>query len=187
MSLFEYVSVMVSVILALGIAQVLRGVGVLLSPKEPTQAYWVHSVWLTFFLLLHIQMWWYFWDLRSQPPDTIVQFVFVLLGPSLVYLSVYLLLEGGFPSNAEEHFDGIRRPFFALVIFGTCYQLENPWVLGYEVPIYFRAGAFVQILLGVVGLLVVNRRIHAGIALYFLGALLWALAVRFRVGAFTPE
>ena len=187
MSLFEYVSVMVSVVLALGIAQILTGIGAFLVAQERPRAYWLHGVWLTFFTLLHVNAWWYFWDLRSRPPDTILAFVFTLLGPALIYLPTYVLLEGRFPSNAREHFYRVRRPFFALCIAGTTYQLLNPWVQGYVVPASFRAGALLAVGGAAAGFFTENRRAHGVIGVSFLLSMVWVFAVRFQVGAFTPE
>ena len=187
MSLFEYISVMVSVVLALGIAQILTGIGAFLTVRERPRAYWLHSVWLVFLALLHVYMWWYLWDLRSNPPDTSLEFIFTLLGPALIYLPTYVLLEGGFPSDAREHFERVRRPFFALVIAGTVYQLLNPWVQGYSVPVIFRAGALLQVGAAMAGYLISDRRVQAAIGVYFLVGMAWSLAVRFEIDALTPE
>ncbi|MDH3212948.1 MAG: hypothetical protein OEM05_10730 [Myxococcales bacterium] len=191
MSLFEYISVMVSVVLALGIAQILTGIGAFLSARDRHRAYWLHSVWLTFLALLHVYMWWYFWDLRSNPPDTSPAFIFTLLGPALIYLPTYVLLEGRFPSNAKEHFDRVRRPFFALIIAGTTYQilnqLLNPWVLGYSVPVVFKVGTVLQVGAATAGFFTSDRRVHGAIALYFLMAMVWALTVRFELDALAPK
>jgi hypothetical protein len=186
MSLFEYVSVMVSVVLALGVAQILTGVGAFLVARDRPRAYWLHGVWLAFLTLLHVQVWWVFWDLRSRPPDTILAFVFTLLGPALAYLPTYVLLEGRFPQDAREHFYRVRRPFFALVIAGTTYQFLTPWVQDYSLPVSYRAGALLAVGAAATGFLTENRRVHGVIGAGFLLSMVWVFALRFNVGAFTP-
>ena len=57
MSLFEYVSVMVSVVLALGIAQILKGIGAFLVARDRRRAYWSHTIWLAFLTLYHVLIW----------------------------------------------------------------------------------------------------------------------------------
>ena len=178
---------MVSVVLALGIAQILTGIGAFLSARDRPQAYWLHSVWLAFLVLLHVYMWWYFWDLRSNPPDTSLAFIFTLLGPALIFLPTYVLLDGRFPFNAREHFERVRRPFFALIIAGTTYQLVNQWVLGNPVPVIFKVGAGLQFGAATAGFFTSDRRVHGAIGLYFLVAMVWALATRFELDAFTPQ
>ena len=187
MSLFEYVSVMVSVILALGIAQILTGVGAFLVTKDRPRAYWLHAVWLAFLALFHIQVWWVFWDLRSRPPDTILAFLSTILLPALVYLPTYVLLEGRFPSNARDHFYRVRQPFFALLIALTTCQLLWPWILGYALPVSIRALALLAVGAAATGFLTEDRRIHGVLGVSFLLGTVWTFAVRFQVGAFTPE
>jgi hypothetical protein len=187
MSLFEYITVMVSVVLALGIAQILTGLGAFLTVRERPRGYWLHSVWLAFLTLLHVYMWWYFWDLRSNPPKTSLAFIFTLLGPALIYLPTYVMLEGRFPSDAREHFNRVRRPFFALIVAGTTYQLLNQWVLGYPVPAAFRIGAMLQVGAAAVGFVTSNQRVHGAIGLYFLLGMVYALIVRFELDAFAPR
>ena len=55
MTFFEYISVMVSVILALGIARLLGGLGELLVRRASKRTYWVHSLWMLLYSLLHIR------------------------------------------------------------------------------------------------------------------------------------
>jgi hypothetical protein len=187
MTLFEYVSVMVAVVLALGVAQILNGIGALLVARERPETYWIHSVWIAFVALLHITIWWYFWDLRLRPPDTVPAFVFSLLGPAVVYLTTYVLLDGRFPQNAREHFYRVRRPLFALSLAGTAIQLLAPWVQDYPVPISFTAGSLLSIGVAAAGFATANPRAQGGIAVYFLIYTVLNLVARFEVGAFTPS
>jgi hypothetical protein len=187
MTFFEYVSVLVSVVLALGVAQILRGVGAFLVARDRPHAYWLHIVWLVFLTLFHVQVWWVFWDLRSQPPATILAFAFTLVVPALAYLLSYVLLEGRFPSNARDHFDRVRRPFFALFTALMMCELLWPWVLGYGVPLHFRMGGFLLVGVAAAGFFTQDRRVHGVIGVYFLLSRVWLFAVRFQAGAFTPE
>lgn len=182
MTLFEYVSVMVSVVLALGIAQILSGLGRLLLSRGETRPYWIHSLWIVFFALLHVLLWWFLWDLRERPPETVPTFLYLLAGPAMAYLGTYVLLGGGFPDDAGAHFYRVRRPFFALQIAGTCYQLLTPFVWGYELPVLFRVGAVAAAAAAVIGLLSADRRAQAVIALFSVGTLVGTLIARVQIG-----
>jgi hypothetical protein len=46
MGAFEYLSVLISIILALGITRVLAGVGEMLQARGHRRIYWVHVVWI---------------------------------------------------------------------------------------------------------------------------------------------
>jgi len=187
MSLFEYVSVMVSVVLALGVAQILTGVGALLVARDGPRADWVHAVWLAFLMLLHVQIWWVFWDLRSRPPHTILAFTFTLLLPALAYLSTYVILEGHLPSNARDHFHRVRRSFFGLLVALTSCQLLWPSILDYAVPASIRAAALLAVGGAATGFFTEDRRVHGVLGVCFLLGTVWVFAVRFQVGAFTPK
>ncbi|NIV17474.1 MAG: hypothetical protein GWN47_03500 [Woeseiaceae bacterium] len=45
MSQFEYVAVLISIIVGLALTQMLRGVGRMVTTKDGPKAYWVHLVW----------------------------------------------------------------------------------------------------------------------------------------------
>jgi len=46
MSPFEYLSVLISIVLALGMTRVLGGVGEMLQARARRRVYWVHAVWI---------------------------------------------------------------------------------------------------------------------------------------------
>jgi hypothetical protein len=46
MNAFEYLSVLISIILALGMTQVLGGVGEMLQARSRRRINWVHAVWI---------------------------------------------------------------------------------------------------------------------------------------------
>ena len=75
MTIFEYIMVMVSIILALALAQLLRAVAELITS---TRRYWVHIIWVVILALLS-----------------------VLLLPTIVFLLAYLLV----PSQRAEDTD----------------------------------------------------------------------------------
>ncbi len=53
MSQFEYVAVLISIIVGLALTQILRGVGRMVTTKDGPRPYWVHLVW-TFYLFFLI-------------------------------------------------------------------------------------------------------------------------------------
>jgi hypothetical protein len=46
MAAFEYLSVLISIILALGMTRVLGGVGEMLQARSLRRIYWVHAIWI---------------------------------------------------------------------------------------------------------------------------------------------
>lgn len=121
---FSYLSVLISIVLALGMTRVLAGVGEMLQARSRRRIYWVHVVWALNLFMYLVVAWWIFYRWRSQQPWTFFLFVFVLVAPTVLYLAALLL----FPREAaladdsinyKTHFYANHRAFFiVLLIYG---------------------------------------------------------------------
>ena len=60
MDIFEYLSVAISIVLAMGLATLLRALRDVLAPAR---RYWVHALWVLQVAFLHVQLWWAYWGL----------------------------------------------------------------------------------------------------------------------------
>jgi hypothetical protein len=119
-TLFEYLSVAISIVLSLSAAQLL---GNLREVLDPARRYWVHALWVVQTLWLHVLYWWSMWAYRDVESWNLLSFAFVLLVPALLFMSSSALV----PSYArsvsswDEHFFAVRRWYFAarslLVVF----------------------------------------------------------------------
>lgn len=119
MTSFEYFSAMVSLILGLGIAQILAGIGRIAQYKG-VRLYWVHGLWAALLLHFHFSMWWTFWSDREALQLNYASFVLLLLGPMLLFFAARLLIpDFSDPGEADltDYFYGVRR-IFLLVILG---------------------------------------------------------------------
>jgi len=94
--------VMVSLILALAVAQALRGLSeVVTSGKRYTP----HIVWIAYFALLIIQNWWAYWDYNNVEEWRFTTYLFVLFSPIMLFASVHLLVPTARTSDIDwqEH------------------------------------------------------------------------------------
>ena len=62
MTAFEYLFVLISIILALGMTRVLAGVDEMLQARSHRQIYWVHAIWIINLFLYLVIAWWIFYD-----------------------------------------------------------------------------------------------------------------------------
>jgi hypothetical protein len=76
MGAFEYLSVLISIILALGMTRVLGGVGEMLQAGSRRHIYWVHAIWIVNLFLYLVVAWWIFYRWRNQQPWTFFLFIF---------------------------------------------------------------------------------------------------------------
>jgi hypothetical protein len=116
MNPFAYLSVLTSIVLALGIARVLTGLGKLLQARGRILIYWVHLVWSLNVFLYQVLNWWILFRWQRQEQWTFFLFLFVLLSPTITFLLSVLLfpdrLEDGI--DLKQHFYANHRWFFAL-------------------------------------------------------------------------
>jgi hypothetical protein len=82
MNPFEYLSVLISIVLALGMTRVLAGVGEMLQARSRRHVYWVHAVWIVNLFLYLVIAWWIFYRWRNQQQWMFFLFVFVLISPT---------------------------------------------------------------------------------------------------------
>lgn len=95
---FEYVSILVSIILGLGITQILSSVADLLYHHNRVKLYWPHSAWVAFIFFLLIQDWFITYQLRDTPVWNIPSLVFIIAYPILLFTCAKMLL----PTNDQE-------------------------------------------------------------------------------------
>ena len=118
MDAFDYLSVLVSIILGLGITQLLSGFGTCLEQRRSFRAYGPAIAWSAFLLLVHVQTWWSMYGLRHFESWNFLQFTLVLLQPIMLYLLAVIVLPGpNAPQNdPRENFHMQRRWFFGLLL-----------------------------------------------------------------------
>jgi hypothetical protein len=118
MAAFEYLSVLISIILALGMTRVLGGVGEMLQARSHRRIDWVHAIWIINLFLYLVIAWWIFYRWRNQQRWTFYLFVFVLISPTLLYLASLLLFpresDVDRPIDYKTHYYANHRAFFFL-------------------------------------------------------------------------
>ncbi len=115
MSLFEFLMVLVSIIIGLGIAEILTGIARQIRCRESIHGYWVHSVLVTVIFFALLQQWWEIWSLRAVPEWTFHGLVMMLTGPIGLFLIAHLLFpEPTQGANFREYYNGAMRPIWWL-------------------------------------------------------------------------
>jgi hypothetical protein len=117
---FSYLSVLISIVLALGMTRVLAGIGEMLQARSQRRIYWVQVVWSVNVFIYLVVAWWVFYRWRNQQPWTFLLFVFVLISPTILYLASLLLFprESAVDAsiNYKTHFYANHRAFFIILL-----------------------------------------------------------------------
>ena len=115
MTQFEYLAVLISILIGLGIAELTISWGRLLQRRAQVRFSALHAFWSIFTLFLAVQFWWGFWNYRTVEHWSLGSLLFfVLQGISLVFLTI-LLAPGRADSghlNLQDLYYENARPFF---------------------------------------------------------------------------
>ena len=122
MSIFEYLMVMVSIILGLSITQVLRGLSKIARSSQRSGVVATYGV---FLFALHVQVWWALWDLSAVPEWNFVFFLMLISIPSVLFAASELLFPMATTADTDwkTHYDSVRQWFLSVLAFWTVLAL----------------------------------------------------------------
>lgn len=120
MGLFEFLMVLLSVVVGLGLTEILSGGANLLKARGEVRFYWIHVAFQFGIFFALLQQWWEFWDLKEVGEISFVAVLAVLAPPIFLFLIANLLyprrLEG---VDLEEYYYRQSPILWGLVIAGT--------------------------------------------------------------------
>ena len=129
MSPFEFVTVLISIILGLGITQIMSGIADLIHQWGRVRLNWPHLLWVVLVFILHVQEWWLLFQLRSITVWKLPMFLFQVLYP----ISLFILARILFPMPTEEngtdmkryYLSSYRKLFIMVMILSALSAIEN--------------------------------------------------------------
>ena len=168
MTAFEYLSVLLSIILGLAITQVLGGYRGLLLARGTTRLHAPSLIWSGFVLLIATQAWWASFGLETRREWDFGTFVVILVQMGLIYMLAALVLPDvgdGAAIDLEVHHEAQRRPFFAFLLALIGVSLFKDFLLNGALPtganLVFHA---LMAAVAVAGLLLRGRKAHLALA-----------------------
>jgi hypothetical protein len=106
--MFEYVMVLASIIVGLGLTHLLQGVSLVAIFPARTKPYWIHLVWVAYMFLTAVMWWWFEFRFHTVEVWTFSLFLFVLVYAFIIYLMCAWL----FPGKVDER-DGYKDYFYS--------------------------------------------------------------------------
>jgi hypothetical protein len=176
MTLFEYLSVAVSILLSLGLVRLVTGFR---AASESDAKYWIHVFWIAILVGLCLAHWWTSWSFRDAQ-WTFITFVLMLSGPAILYFIAMVLVpdDANSVEDWKEYFFKKRVQFYSsLAVYMAFTAIDGYLILGAPLLAPARAGQVAGFMLAIVGLAVKKPAPHAVIT--------WLFALLFVVAAFT--
>lgn len=182
LSPFEFVSVLISIILGLGITQIVTGIADIIHHWKRVKLYWPHTLWMVIIFFLHIQEWWNIYDLRTIDTWRLPTFLFISLYPINLFILARLL----FPAHSHNDIEldykdfyltNYKKFFVVIVCFAFLSAVENFALAGEGIE-----GVALQIVIIVVlGLASLSQRVnewvHKAIVVAWIAAVVISIIV----------
>ena len=89
MSIFEFLTVAISIVLALGLSLLISSIPHVFDPRKRD---WLHALVFVLFVFFHIVVWWRVWMLNVVTSWNIVQFTILIGSPLSLYLGATALV-----------------------------------------------------------------------------------------------
>lgn len=162
MQAFDYLSVMVSIVLGLGVAQLLTTLGVIIRERDRLKPYWLTVLWIGILILAHIQTWWAMFGMHDVRDWSFLGFFTLLLQPIVLYLQSSLLTPNlDRETDMVAAFERQSRVFFGLFILLLLISLTKDLVIGGRLPEPLNLAAHgLFITLSLIGAVTRRRRVH---------------------------
>lgn len=112
---FAYLSVLTSLVIGLGIARLLTGVGWMMQSRSRVHFSWTHGLWIANVFLFALLNWWILFRWRTQTEWTFFLLLFLLATPTITFVLTVLL----FPESIPDGFD-----------YGQYFLSNRPWFFG---------------------------------------------------------
>ncbi len=174
MGIFEYIAILTSIIIGLGIAHLLRGVARIIQHPDTEPVYWIHLCWAGYLFFNLVFWWWWEFRLGNIEVWTFQLYLFVVLYAVLMFLTASI----AFPDSLEGY-DGYRDYFysrrawlFGLLGLSLITDVADSFVKGVDywlaLGIEYHVASVLQPTLCIVAMFTRNPRFHGAFALTML-------------------
>lgn len=166
MNTAEYLSVLVSIIVGLGLSHLLGSVGKLLSRRRRVRVYAPSVVTSVVVFLAHVQFWWGSFEFGRRIESNFFAFLVFLLTPILLYLIAVLVLPGLDQDDSGEvslrdHYYEARPWFYGLsAAIPVATAVRNAGVQGDALWNQDRPFELAFFLIALAGALTGSERVH---------------------------
>jgi hypothetical protein len=192
MTIFEHLSVFVSIILGLAVVHLLGGVSLILDARIRAAVYWIHLMWTANMLFLIVLVWLGNFVLAPVTVFSAAHFLNLIAYSMVIYLMSGLLypVHGEEVTDFREHFFANRRRFFSLGVLFVLTDAVDGFLEHRATQVDLNTGQYatlaVWFVLFVIGIRTSGERFHGLAAVVFFLGLVGFLESLVRYGVVAP-
>jgi hypothetical protein len=132
---FTFIVSLAAVVNGLGIVRIVGGLGDYIRRRKSLKVtyYWVFSLVVLFQLLAHVLLWWALLGLRDAGSINFLQYLYILLGPTLLFLATSLLEPEVTDNRVDLHAEYSRlcKPYYSILAIFWAWSMAIWPVFGY--------------------------------------------------------
>lgn len=138
MTTFEYITVLLSIIVGLGITHLLIGIARLINHPDQYRVYWIHLLWTVQTFEWLVYFWWFNLTMGTREEWTGLLYTFFIMWVVVSFLRCAVIIPIDFPKNGNfrDYFFAKRRWFFGLLIAEGLFNLADTAIKGVDLHIW---------------------------------------------------
>jgi phage-related holin len=174
MGVFEYIGVLVSVIMGLGITHLTTGTSKLIQHRSEVRLYLPHMLWTLNILIFILLIWWGMFSWSGHQTWFAYEYLFITLYAIVMFFLASLLYPWDMAKDVDvrEHFFGNRTWFFSVLLVAWGIDVLATLVKAdvglRSIPTGYFGFIGVQMLIAIIGILSRNRIVHTVLPAIFL-------------------
>lgn len=172
--MFEYLGVLIAVILGLSLTHLLRGLSKLIHLRRTIRHYWVQVIWTLNILIYVLAIWWgMFWWNKLQS-WSIEQFFFIAGYCTVLFMLSSMLYPPECPADLdfEHYFFANKSWFFGILILATLLDIPETLAKGTshlrDVPVQYAVYIPTVLIINISGFISNSRRVHGVLSVAWL-------------------
>lgn len=184
MSLFEFMMVLVSLIVGLGVTELLTGIAKTIRSRDTIQLYWVHALLVITVLLALLQTWWEIWAVRGTPAWTFPGLLMMIGGPIGLFLIAHLIFPDPIQnSDFKSYYYNKMVPLFWIAVITVVISATfRPLILGQTLFNLSNISSFFLVVIFTCMALIRSPKFHSAmVIIIFLSLLADILLVNFEI------
>ncbi|HVH66681.1 MAG TPA: hypothetical protein VM716_02335 [Gemmatimonadales bacterium] len=161
MDAFSYLSILLSIIIGLGLAQILTALGRIIRHRDRVRSDWLPLLWAVVLLVIYVQVWWSMFGLRHISEWKFVSFAAVLAQTASLYLMAAFVLPeqvGDEPVDLSAYYDQHHRWFFGSLLATLVISVVKDVIVNGRLPGSLNLGFHVFLAAASVSAILIRRR-----------------------------